>query len=235
MRSVRTESHFTEPGFISVFAHGCQSGPTGTRFRENSKLRDFDELFSDEPKSQEHFDQRNPYKRSISYEDDFFLNDEDNLFTQPCCESFADRNRRMKAYDAKNYNWEKMELVNNEELEEGFSREIEELFSNGVRSLLTTYMQKALQPAIKETLMESMGYKLSYGWFVNIKIYNKNISSISTVFWRTDFDKKKIQFEVVNFCNSFFAWRFSWKHFWKPFSGLECVIRETLVKIFLQI
>jgi hypothetical protein len=167
MRSVRTESHFTEPGFISVFAHGCQS-PAGIRFRTNSKRRDFDDLFDDESvtpesKSREHYDNRNIFKRSMDFEDDFFLNDEDYLFT-PCCEPISNRKRRVMANDANSYNnWEKMELVNNEELEEGFSRETEELFSNGVRSLLTTYMQKALQPAIKETLMESMGYKLSYG------------------------------------------------------------------------
>lgn len=46
---------------------------------------------------------------------------------------------------------------------EAMSHELEKLFSMGVRGLLTTYMQRALQPAIKETLMENMGYTLSYG------------------------------------------------------------------------
>ncbi len=59
--------------------------------------------------------------------------------------------------------WQNVELVNSAEQDDAYSRELEDLFSKGVRSILTSYMQKALQPAIKETLMESMGYTLSYG------------------------------------------------------------------------
>lgn len=43
------------------------------------------------------------------------------------------------------------------------TREMEDIFSKGIRGLLTSYMQRALQPAIKETLMSSMGYTISYG------------------------------------------------------------------------
>lgn len=50
-----------------------------------------------------------------------------------------------------------------EEVNNAFSRELERIFAIGVRSLLTTYMQKSLQPAIKKTLMENMGYTVSYG------------------------------------------------------------------------
>ncbi|KAG5870137.1 hypothetical protein JTB14_029506 [Gonioctena quinquepunctata] len=82
--NVRTDSHFVEPGFISVYAYGC-----------DSKLRE-----------------------------------------------------QKRNYDE-----------NNDEL----SREMEDIFLKGIRSLLTTYMQKELQPAIKETLMRNMGYTLSYG------------------------------------------------------------------------
>jgi hypothetical protein len=169
--SIRTESHFTEPGFISVFAHGCK-GPTGIKYRSNSKKREFNEdhdgdISSPRSGSGEYYDQQNPYndrvsnRRSMKNEDDMILNDDDNLFTNPCCES--EIKSRTTTFIANSYKWEKLELANNEELEEAFSREIEDLFSKGVRGLLTTYMQKALQPAIKETLMESMGYKLSYG------------------------------------------------------------------------
>lgn len=59
--------------------------------------------------------------------------------------------------------WQNVELANSAEQDDAYSRELEDLFSKGVRSILTSYMQKALQPAIKETLMESMGYTLSYG------------------------------------------------------------------------
>ncbi|XP_074039898.1 uncharacterized protein [Leptinotarsa decemlineata] len=81
--NVRTDSHFVEPGFISVYAYGC------------------------EPKLREH----------------------------------------------------KRNYQENDEL----SKEMEDIFLKGIRSLLTSYLQKELQPAIKETLMRNMGYTLSYG------------------------------------------------------------------------
>lgn len=83
--NVKTNSHFVEPGFISVYAYGC------------------------EPR----------LKREFRQED--------------------------------------------EEQDDGLSREMEDIFLKGIRSLLTTYMQKELQPAIKETLMRNMGYTVSYG------------------------------------------------------------------------
>nr|CAH7722279.1 unnamed protein product [Callosobruchus chinensis] len=83
--NVRTDSHFVEPGFISVYAYGC------------------------EPKLRQH-------------------------------------RRQLR-----------------EEEEEDLSREMEDIFLKGIRSLLTSYMQKELQPAIKETLMRNMGYTVSYG------------------------------------------------------------------------
>ncbi|XP_019881185.1 uncharacterized protein LOC109609013 [Aethina tumida] len=83
--NVRTDSHFLEPGFISVYAYGC------------------------EPRLREH-------RRNFRLEED-----------------------------------------------EDLSREMEDIFLKGIRSLLTTYMQKELQPAIKETLMKNMGYTVSYG------------------------------------------------------------------------
>lgn len=50
-----------------------------------------------------------------------------------------------------------------DDVNDAFRDELEKMFSMGVRGLLTTYMQRALQPAIKETLMENMGYTISYG------------------------------------------------------------------------
>lgn len=84
--NIRTDSHFLEPGFISVYAYGC--GP--------------------KPKSLQH------------RRDDVEEKDE-------------------------------------------VSREMEDIFLKGIRSLLTTYMQKELQPAIKQTLMTNLGYTISYG------------------------------------------------------------------------
>lgn len=84
--NVRTDSHFLEPGFISVYAYGCEP----RRYRD--------------------------HRREFREEDDDVM-----------------------------------------------SKEMEDVFLKGIRSLLTSYMQKELQPAIKETLMKNLGYTVSYG------------------------------------------------------------------------
>lgn len=46
---------------------------------------------------------------------------------------------------------------------EDISQEMEDIFLRGIRSLLTKYLEKQLQPALKDTLMLNLGYTLSYG------------------------------------------------------------------------
>ncbi|ALC47665.1 CG13634 [Drosophila busckii] len=206
--SVRTDSHFAEPGFISVFAHGCQ-GPSGIRLRQNSKRR-----FGAAPQVElsephvilgtagkypkpdydirlEQTTQRDQSLNFDSNESDFFDVNGDNFYRR---RQLDKRRRRRRRYatpadyaDEMHFNQDILhfedeqlqQLVepdarafadifgggnNPEELVgDAMSNELEKLFSMGVRGLLTTYMQRALQPAIKETLMENMGYTLSYG------------------------------------------------------------------------
>uniref|UniRef100_A0A1A9Z9L6 Uncharacterized protein n=1 Tax=Glossina pallidipes TaxID=7398 RepID=A0A1A9Z9L6_GLOPL len=205
--SVRTDSHFTEPGFISVFAHGCQ-GPTGIKVRRNSRrhfgpnegklstpwplpaessdfpydipnqrnvatfVRNLDENGSDNLSKDAtnfnefyNFDQNDsqyrrarrqkkllePFRDELNFDDDVLNVSDEKLqdLVQPDARAFA------------------VELLSRQDVvndvNDALSNELEKLFSLGVRGLLTTYMQKALQPAIKETLMENMGYTLSYG------------------------------------------------------------------------
>ncbi|XP_021710083.1 uncharacterized protein LOC5573865 [Aedes aegypti] len=192
--NVRTDSHFSEPGFISVFAHSCE-GPTGIKYRINSKRRHFlakqpsaanyDAFYSKDYGNE--FQRNMEHKRSLNLDDDdgisdadvFKLTDGDSLFLSPAAfldtdsddpstfsadsrTVFTDRNPfAYNAYAGNGAGWQTVET--NDALDEAYSNEIDNLFSKGVRGLLTTYMQKALQPAIKETLMESMGYTLSYG------------------------------------------------------------------------
>lgn len=85
--NIRTDSHFLEPGFISVYAYGCEPKMASKEHRREDNLEEKDEI----------------------------------------------------------------------------SREMEDIFLKGIRSLLTTYMQKELQPAIKQTLMTNLGYTISYG------------------------------------------------------------------------
>uniref|UniRef100_A0A182T464 Uncharacterized protein n=1 Tax=Anopheles maculatus TaxID=74869 RepID=A0A182T464_9DIPT len=201
--NVRTDSHFSEPGFISVFAHSCE-GPSGIKYRINSKRRHF---FNRQPPTSPSSYYGRDRRRSLDYLDEdllpneglndvFKLNDGDALFLSPSTfvnidgeenqdgdpsasqdpnsrTFFAERNPfSYSAYGGPSNNyahdhgnpdkgWQNVET--NEALDDAYSNEIDNLFSKGVRGLLTTYMQKALQPAIKETLMESMGYTLSYG------------------------------------------------------------------------
>ncbi|XP_058811358.1 uncharacterized protein LOC131676253 [Topomyia yanbarensis] len=199
--NVRTDSHFSEPGFISVFAHSCE-GPTGIKYRINSKRRHFiskhqtnyDGFYNKEYTNE--FQRNMEHKRSLNLDgndgltekDIFKLTDGDSLFLSPSSlvdvmnedpsattgtSSFGtvDEHSRTlhsirnpfsyNAYAGNGAGWQTVE--SNDALDEAYSNEIDNLFSKGVRGLLTTYMQKALQPAIKETLMESMGYTLSYG------------------------------------------------------------------------
>ncbi|XP_017122743.1 uncharacterized protein LOC108143046 [Drosophila elegans] len=223
--SVRTDSHFAEPGFISVFAHGCQ-GPTGIRLRQSSKRRfgtgtpdvelgephvilgskrtqrwgkyhnqegydirlgqkspqrDMDPALelggdSQDQDSAEFIDVHgdNFYRRQFSKKrrrrrrrfarEDFqdqmnfsedvlhFEDEQLQQLVEPDARAFAD------IFGGSSPSGDREELVG-----EAMSHELEKLFSMGVRGLLTTYMQRALQPAIKETLMENMGYTLSYG------------------------------------------------------------------------
>ncbi|XP_046746943.1 uncharacterized protein LOC124411704 [Diprion similis] len=46
---------------------------------------------------------------------------------------------------------------------EGVTREMEDVFLKGASQALTSYIERQLHPAIKETLMLSMGYTISYG------------------------------------------------------------------------
>lgn len=250
--SVRTDSHFAEPGFISVFAHGCQ-GPSGVRLRQNSKRRfgfesetasqgtikppvvellephvvlgtaatqtqtqtsgnrwgkyynpypydirseiyqktnrrNHDHHWRENEQSNENifYDardnenvygeqfrekrERNPFRQQMSKSswsdefsfDDDILNVSDDLqdLIAPDARAFADIFSDLKG---ERDDFERENVRDRVEAGEAFSSELEKIFSMGVRGLLTTYMQRALQPAIKETLMENMGYTLSYG------------------------------------------------------------------------
>lgn len=46
---------------------------------------------------------------------------------------------------------------------ENVAREMEDVFLRGASEAITKYIERQLHPAIKETLMVSMGYTISYG------------------------------------------------------------------------
>lgn len=230
--SVRTDSHFAEPGFISVFAHDCQL-TTGNSFRRNSKRRfGFVNPATNDHRqhltaaANVHLSEPEIYlggekfhrwgKYYDQYKPDYDIRTEGirkygNLrgyavgssnmesvdspeFIDPNADNFYRRQlrHRRSAQNEPILNYKNDQMSFNDDIlnvGEDFqqlvepdarafanifdsdsmgedvaeSKDMENLFSMGVRGLLTTYMQRALQPAIKETLMENMGYTLSYG------------------------------------------------------------------------
>ncbi|KAG6455145.1 uncharacterized protein LOC115446725 [Manduca sexta] len=141
--NVKTDSEFVEPGFISVYAYGCEKyiNRYSVRNKDNLPLR----------------------RRRRSDELTFNL----RLDTASAPDSRSADNTWDVVYEPRNrINYERSKLFRpDDDLDEveDISREMEDIFTKGIRTLLTTYMKKELQPAIKDTLMRNMGYVISYG------------------------------------------------------------------------
>lgn len=152
--SVKTDSEFIEPGFISVYAYGCEKYISRRRNEHNRNYHNED--YKNRQDNQ--LDKRQ--KRQI---DEFKF--EPHAYDDRDRDSYYERSRQWERND-QNHRMEKSKLFSDDEQLDDFdeiSREMEDIFTKGIRSLLTTYMQKELQPAIKETLMRNLGYTLSYG------------------------------------------------------------------------
>ncbi|XP_054288275.1 uncharacterized protein LOC129004416 [Macrosteles quadrilineatus] len=65
------------------------------------------------------------------------------------------------AYGCDNPDLLERRLQDEDELDMG--REMEDVFLRGIQPLLTTYLEKQLHPALRDTLMINMGYSVSYG------------------------------------------------------------------------
>lgn len=142
--NVKTDSEFVEPGFISVYAYGCE------KYINRNSIKNKDNL---------------PLKRK-KRSDTFNFEPGLDVTTE---EQMAGRslNNWDTIYESNNrMNYERSKLFRPEDdLDdvEDISREMEDIFTKGIRTLLTTYMKRELQPAIKDTLMRNMGYVISYG------------------------------------------------------------------------
>lgn len=143
--NVKTDSEFVEPGFISVYAYGCERyiNRNANWNKDNLPLRR--RKRSDEFSFDPHLTP--PYEDRLNGRS----SDWDTIYEPP------PRGR---------VNYERSKLFRpDDDLDEveDISREMEDIFTKGIRTLLTTYMKKELQPAIKDTLMRNMGYVISYG------------------------------------------------------------------------
>lgn len=142
--NVKTDSEFVEPGFISVYAYGCEKyiNKNSIRNKDNMPLkrRRRSDEFSFDPWLQ------SPQEDLVSRGSENF----DILYEPKIGRKGYERSRGFRPDD-------------NLDDAEDISREMEDIFTKGIRTLLTTYMKKELQPAIKDTLMRNMGYVISYG------------------------------------------------------------------------
>lgn len=143
--NVKTDSEFVEPGFISVYAYGCEKyiNKKSTRNKDNLPLR------------------RRRRSDEFSFNSEMMESDFDTYEGRS-----SDKNWDIVYEPRSRMNYERSKLFRpDDELEdvEDISREMEDIFTKGIRTLLTTYMKKELQPAIKDTLMRNMGYVISYG------------------------------------------------------------------------
>ncbi|CAH0584097.1 unnamed protein product [Chrysodeixis includens] len=143
--NVKTDSEFVEPGFISVYAYGCE------KYINRNAVRNKDNL---------------PLKRRKRSDEFSFDPHFRQIFNEGVDSRAADNNWDVVYEPRSRANYERSKLFRpDDELDEAedISREMEDIFTKGIRTLLTTYMKKELQPAIKDTLMRNMGYVISYG------------------------------------------------------------------------
>ncbi|XP_022129135.2 uncharacterized protein LOC111003082 [Pieris rapae] len=142
--NVKTDSEFVEPGFISVYAYGCEKyiNKNSIRNKENLPL-----------KRRRRSDEFTFNSRLETPQEDLVSKPSENydiLYEPRTGRMGYERSRAFQPDD-------------NLDDTEDISREMEDIFTKGIRTLLTTYMKKELQPAIKDTLMRNMGYVISYG------------------------------------------------------------------------
>ncbi|XP_063363488.1 uncharacterized protein LOC134652247 [Cydia amplana] len=142
--NVKTDSEFVEPGFISVYAYGCEKYINRNSVRNKDHLPLRRRKRSDEFTFDPHVNQPEVHDSRTSH------NSWNTVYEQPRSRSNYERSKLFRPDD------------DLDEVED-ISREMEDIFTKGIRTLLTTYMKKELQPAIKDTLMRNMGYVISYG------------------------------------------------------------------------
>lgn len=168
--NVRTDSYFTEPGFMSIFAHGC-AGPQKNRANRINSKKPYQGDPIQRPTTHTGVHgypiepNRHSYQRRFWYpvRDE---NIEHRMDTDEATDRKLDTAESMEFDDYSRNEWHQVESNDpqqSEEIASAFLRELESLFSKGAQGILTSYIQRMLQPAIKNTLMEGMGYRISYG------------------------------------------------------------------------
>ncbi|XP_011311046.1 uncharacterized protein [Fopius arisanus] len=180
---IRTESSFLEPKFASIYAYGCR--PVSRVDRQIKR--------QDKPpfvQSDDHYEAPEPRTEELrrSREDSIQIANESTSsgFTysrydlsltrsHPWVTKLPEMRRRKRSnvsatdFDDLDGEIKHQFLVDDErgaidwQSKENVAREMEDVFLRGASEALTKYIERQLHPAIKETLMVSMGYTISYG------------------------------------------------------------------------
>ncbi|XP_063995883.1 uncharacterized protein LOC135173138 [Diachasmimorpha longicaudata] len=182
---IRTESSFLEPRFVSIYAYACR--PLG---RVDRQIKRQDKP-SPSAQSDRHYEAAEPRDGGLqrSSEEDIQIANEStsSAFTfsrydlsltkeHPWITKLPEVRRKKRsnasASDVDDFDGEIKHqlLLENErggavdwQSMENVAREMEDVFLRGASEALTKYIERQLHPAIKETLMVSMGYTISYG------------------------------------------------------------------------
>ncbi|KAK0173690.1 hypothetical protein PV328_006847 [Microctonus aethiopoides] len=188
---IRTESNFLEPRFASIYAYNCR--PTNRidkQIKRHDKPNFLPSPITVE-KHYDAIEPRNEEHKHLSREEEIVIANENSASAfslaqfdfSPTRKSFwitklpgeKRKKRSNTSIDLEDYIENTMEkryqhLLNGPSYEiidwqskENVAREMEDVFLRGASEALTKYIEHELHPAIKETLMISMGYTISYG------------------------------------------------------------------------
>lgn len=190
---IRTESSFLEPRFASIYAYGCRPvGRIDRQIKRHDKppLTPIIDLHYDspEPRNDDNNNNSNSNNNTSTYlkeEDIQIANENTSLIlsrnnlsmnnkkhqwiTKLSLIRRKKRSNTMDFDDIDDNNESKHQLIDNDsdlydwQSRENVAHEMEDIFLHGASEALTKYVEKQLHPAIKETLMISMGYTISYG------------------------------------------------------------------------
>ena len=152
---IRTESSFLEPRFASIYAYGCRSLVSPPSYYPQHQHHHLDRLDS-EPRRRRRRDLDNDDKLQSDNE-----NDDETLQATFHDDNIQEEDR--PGLIVSNSDSTAAMLDSLWRSRNDISREMEDVFLRSASQAITHYIEKQLHPAIKETLMLSMGYTISYG------------------------------------------------------------------------
>ncbi|KYQ47604.1 hypothetical protein ALC60_13360, partial [Trachymyrmex zeteki] len=115
------------------------------------KPRNFTDILKNKRKSTE---RSVNFTKILNLTDDFQNKDPSQHVSRDLVNDNFDNLFSVDSEDPNRINWQSKEYI---------TKEMEEVFLQGASQALTRYIEHQLHPAIKETLMLSMGYTISYG------------------------------------------------------------------------